>query len=108
LTYSLDATSTAAMPPIPIIDLDTPDADAPTAARLVDAATDHGFIYIRNSGRQFTAIDVDGAFNISKTLFDSPLEEKKKCAIGQDNRGWVGERAEILDPKTQKVGDSKE
>lgn len=36
------------------------------------------------------------------------MEEKQKCNIQQNNRGWSGMHSEILDPKTQKVGDYKE
>jgi isopenicillin N synthase-like dioxygenase len=94
---------------IPVIDLaDDATAEAAQAARLVDAAADHGFIYIRNAGAGVTDMDVAGAFEIAKTLFGSPAEDKQKCAIQNNNRGWVGERAESLDPKTQKFGDSKE
>ena len=44
----------------------------------------------------------------SKKIFDLPVEEKKQCSIQQNNRGWSGMHSEILDPKTQKVGDYKE
>jgi hypothetical protein len=45
----------------------------------------------------------------SRTLFTAtPLEEKQKCAIQTNNRGWSGMHTETLDPKTQRVGDFKE
>jgi isopenicillin N synthase-like dioxygenase len=48
---------------IPIIDISTPDVDRKEIARqLVDAAEEHGFIYIRNLGRDISASEVDGAF----------------------------------------------
>jgi isopenicillin N synthase-like dioxygenase len=50
---------------IPVIDLaDDATAEAAQAARLVDAAADHGFIYIRNAGAGVTDMDVAGAFEI--------------------------------------------
>jgi hypothetical protein len=44
----------------------------------------------------------------STKIFDSPLEEKKRCTIQTNNRGWSGMHAETLDPKNQKIGDLKE
>lgn len=54
---------------IPVIDISAPDVDQKDVARqLVDAAEEHGFIYIRNLGRDISAADIDGAFElVSKT-----------------------------------------
>ncbi|KAH6892308.1 hypothetical protein B0T10DRAFT_483565 [Thelonectria olida] len=94
---------------IPIIDISTPDVDQKEIARqLVDAAEEHGFIYIRNLGRDISASEVDGAFALSKKTFESPLEEKQRCTIQTNNRGWSGMHSETLDPKNQKIGDYKE
>ncbi|KAI1036652.1 hypothetical protein LB503_002819 [Fusarium chuoi] len=50
---------------IPIIDISAPDADQKEVAKhLVDAAEEHGFIYIRNLGRGIQAKDIDGAFDL--------------------------------------------
>jgi hypothetical protein len=50
---------------IPLIDISAPDADQKEIAQqLVDAAEEHGFIYIRNLGREIPAKDVDGAFDL--------------------------------------------
>lgn len=50
---------------IPIIDVSNPDVDQKEIARqLVDAAEEHGFIYIRNLGRDISASEVDGAFSL--------------------------------------------
>lgn len=50
---------------IPIIDISAPDVDQKDVARqLVDAAEEHGFIYIRNLGRDISAVDIDGAFGL--------------------------------------------
>ncbi|KHO01486.1 Oxoglutarate/iron-dependent oxygenase [Metarhizium album ARSEF 1941] len=98
------------MPPasavIPIVDLSGPQADV--AKQLVDAAADHGFIYIRNLGHDIPVASIDEAFALSEKLFSAPSDEKQACSIQTNNRGWVGMHAETLDPQNQKVGDFKE
>jgi len=37
-----------------------------------------------------------------------PFEEKETCKIQTNNRGWLGQQVETLDPKNQRVGDYKE
>ncbi|KAK0383585.1 hypothetical protein NLU13_9496 [Sarocladium strictum] len=91
---------------IPIIDLAGDEEDV--ARQLVNAAEEHGFIYIRNMGNDIASEDIRGAFELSKKIFDLPVEEKRQCTIQQNNRGWSGMHSEVLDPKTQKVGDYKE
>ncbi|WQF79679.1 Putative oxoglutarate/iron-dependent dioxygenase, non-hem dioxygenase domain-containing protein [Colletotrichum destructivum] len=94
---------------IPIIDIASPDVDRANVARqLVDAAAEHGFIYIRSTGKYVALGDIDTAFSLSKKLFKSPVEEKAACTIQKNNRGWSGMHSETLDPKNQKVGDYKE
>ncbi|EWZ98224.1 hypothetical protein FOWG_02420 [Fusarium oxysporum f. sp. lycopersici MN25] len=94
---------------IPIIDISAPDADQKEVAKqLVDAAEEHGFIYIRNLGHDIQAKDIDGAFDLVRKSFECPLEEKQRCTIQTNNRGWSGMHSETLDPKHQKVGDFKE
>ncbi|KAJ6438428.1 oxidoreductase, 2OG-Fe(II) oxygenase family [Purpureocillium lavendulum] len=99
---------------IPVIDLDGAD-EADVARQLVAAAEEHGFIYIKNRGNDIPAVAVDEAFALvrnsfapSRRIFDTPLEEKQRCAIQTNNRGWTGMHAETLDPKNQRVGDFKE
>ncbi|KAJ4147940.1 hypothetical protein LMH87_002433 [Akanthomyces muscarius] len=92
---------------IPIIDINSAD-EATTGKQLVDAAEEHGFIYIRNLGQDISAEQIDEAFALSKKLFGAPVEEKVACAIQTNNRGWGGLHSETLDPRTQKVGDFKE
>ncbi|ATY60736.1 2OG-Fe(II) oxygenase [Cordyceps militaris] len=92
---------------IPVIDINAAD-EATIGQQLVDAAEEHGFIYIRNLGQDISAAQVDEAFALSRKLFDAPLEEKAACAIQTNNRGWGGLHSETLDPRTQKVGDFKE
>ncbi|KAJ3564469.1 hypothetical protein NPX13_g7835 [Xylaria arbuscula] len=99
--------STAA---IPIIDISGrgDEDDARVAKELVDAAAEHGFVYVRNTGQHLSFAQVEHAFDISKTLFRSPLEDKQRCKIEKNNQGWSGMHTETLDPKTQRVGDFKE
>lgn len=43
----------------------------------------------------------------SKQFFSSPSEQKEKCVISTDNKGWMM-RSETLDPKNQRRPDFKE
>jgi isopenicillin N synthase-like dioxygenase len=45
---------------IPLIDLSGPESDV--AKQLVDAAAEHGFIYIKNQGLDIPVAGVDEAF----------------------------------------------
>ncbi|TGJ83446.1 hypothetical protein E0Z10_g5325 [Xylaria hypoxylon] len=93
---------------IPIIDISGGQGDHVRIAKeLVDAAAEHGFVYIRNTGQDISLAQIEQAFNISRTLFQSPLEDKQRCKI-ENNQGWSGMHTETLDPKTQRVGDFKE
>ncbi|KAF9776864.1 hypothetical protein IL306_004893 [Fusarium sp. DS 682] len=50
---------------IPIIDISAPDVDQKEVAKhLINAAEEHGFIYIRNLGYDIQAKDIDGAFDL--------------------------------------------
>lgn len=50
---------------IPIIDLSESQADpASIATRLVDAAAEHGFVYIKNTGLDISVAQVEQAFSI--------------------------------------------
>ncbi|PHH82798.1 hypothetical protein CDD82_4777 [Ophiocordyceps australis] len=91
---------------LPLIDLAGPEQDV--ARRLVDAAEQHGFIYIKNLGRDIPTRSIDEAFSITKSLFQTPLDEKQRFAITKENRGWTGIHVETLDPAHQKKGDFKE
>lgn len=70
----------AATADIPIIDI-SGDQDV-VAQQLVGAAQEHGFIYIKNLGRDISSSSIDGAFalvrpssyqNFGKGLFLLPL-----------------------------------
>ncbi|CAG9954215.1 unnamed protein product [Clonostachys rosea f. rosea IK726] len=91
---------------LPIIDISGDEAEV--ARQLVDAAEEHGFIYIKNTGKDIPAAAISEIFGLSTKIFDSPLEEKQKCTIQTNNRGWSGMHSETLDPKNQRVGDFKE
>ncbi|KAI2621676.1 2OG-Fe(II) oxygenase superfamily protein [Hypoxylon sp. NC1633] len=106
---SIQALIMAGTAAIPIIDLSTEDADqAQLAKELVDAAVEYGFVYVKNAGQDISIQQIDNAFNVSRTLFASSLEEKQRCKIEKNNHGWSGMHTETLDPKTQQVGDFKE
>ncbi|KAH8652405.1 hypothetical protein BX600DRAFT_472504 [Xylariales sp. PMI_506] len=95
--------------PIPVIDISAEGADEVEVAKaLVEAAVEHGFVYIKNTGHDIPAEQIQNAFEISRALFSSPLGEKQSCKIQTNNRGWAGMQTETLDPKTQRVGDFKE
>ncbi|KAF5133245.1 UPF0676 protein [Metarhizium anisopliae] len=85
---------------IPIIDLSGPQAEV--SKQLVDAAADHGFIYIQNLGHDIPAASIDDAFALSEKLFSAPLDAKQACSIQTNNRGWTSMHAETLDPQNQK------
>ncbi|KAI1765967.1 2OG-Fe(II) oxygenase superfamily protein [Hypoxylon sp. FL1150] len=94
---------------IPIIDISADGSDQTQVAKeLVDAAVEYGFVYVRNAGRDISAEQIENAFDLSRTLFTSPLEDKQRCNIEKNNQGWSGMHTETLDPKTQRVGDFKE
>lgn len=88
---------------IPVIDISGDGDQEQVAKDLVEAAIEHGFIYIKNTGKDIPVEAIDNAFNISKILFNAPLEEKQACKIQENNRGWSGMHIETLDPKNQRV-----
>ncbi|RAL00878.1 putative oxidoreductase, 2OG-Fe(II) oxygenase family [Aspergillus ibericus CBS 121593] len=96
-------------PPIelPVLDISNP-LDPEAGKALLDAATKYGFLYVDSRGTDFTATEVDRAFELSKTFFASPVEEKAACRIEPNNRGWSGMHTETLDPEHQRTGDFKE
>ncbi|KAK4137516.1 Clavaminate synthase-like protein [Trichocladium antarcticum] len=93
---------------IPVIDISGDGDQSQVARDLVDAAIEHGFVYIKNTGKDISVASIDWAFEMSKRLFDAPLSEKQACTIQQNNRGWSGMNCETLDPATQRIGDFKE
>ena len=47
---------------IPVIDISSPD-QAKVAKVLVEAAVEHGFIYIKNTGSEIPVEQIDGIFD---------------------------------------------
>ncbi|PWW79580.1 Clavaminate synthase-like protein [Tuber magnatum] len=78
------------------------------AESLLEAAETLGFVYITLEGSNIPPERVERMFEISKKFFASPKEEKAKCHISPDNRGWSSMHTEILDPEHQRRGDFKE
>ncbi|KAG7288928.1 hypothetical protein NEMBOFW57_005288 [Staphylotrichum longicolle] len=93
---------------IPVIDVSGDGDQTQVAKELVEAAIEHGFVYIKNTGKDIPAEAVDGAFEMAKRLFNAPISEKQACTIQQNNRGWSAMNYETLDPANQRVGDFKE
>jgi len=93
---------------IPIIDVSGSLPEAETARQLVHAAASYGFVYVRSLGKDIPVEVIDNLFDLSKSFFKSRIEEKLPYKIGTNNRGWVGMHAELLDPKSQRIGDFKE
>ncbi|KAL2157581.1 hypothetical protein VTH06DRAFT_5959 [Thermothelomyces fergusii] len=92
---------------IPVIDL-SGDDQTRVARDLVEAAIEHGFVYIKNTGKDIPVEAIDGAFAVSRKLFDAPVSEKQACSIQKNNCGWTAMNYETLDPANQRVGDFKE
>jgi isopenicillin N synthase-like dioxygenase len=108
---------------IPIIDLSAPD-QRQVARDLVEAAVEHGFIYIKNHGKDIPIETINQSFQLvlplpdslhhplfanpanpqSKDLFASPTAEKEECKVQTKTfKGWLGMHVETLDPKHQRV-----
>ncbi|CEJ80871.1 hypothetical protein VHEMI01030 [[Torrubiella] hemipterigena] len=100
-------TMTAVSADIPLIDINASD-QATVARQLVEGAEKHGFIYIRNLGKDIPVGQINRTFEISAKLFGASIEEKTTCTIQANNRGWSGMHSETLDPSNQKRGDFKE
>jgi isopenicillin N synthase-like dioxygenase len=49
---------------IPVVDISGPDSEESIADQLVHAATLHGFVYIKNLGRDIPIEDIDHAFDL--------------------------------------------
>ncbi|RYN42784.1 hypothetical protein AA0113_g6586 [Alternaria arborescens] len=97
--------------PIPVIDISRPSETV--AQQVLDAASTHGFLYIKNDGVTIPPQDIDDMFKVSQGFFAAPKEHKSEFAIhsekaGGINRGWVQMQGESLDPQGQKQGDPKE
>ncbi|KAI9371797.1 hypothetical protein BJX61DRAFT_10583 [Aspergillus egyptiacus] len=92
---------------LPILDISNPE-DPAAGKAMLDAAAKYGFLYVDSKGTDFTSEDIRKAFERSKEFFASPIEEKERCRIQSNNRGWSGMHSETLDPEHQRTGDFKE
>ncbi|PSN65989.1 Clavaminate synthase-like protein [Corynespora cassiicola Philippines] len=96
---------------IPVIDIS--DSSPETSQKVLDAASTHGFLFIKNDGVTIPPKNITEMFDLSAKFFKSPREQKEEYAIhsekaGGINRGWVSMQGESLDPEGQKQGDPKE
>ena len=95
---------------IPVIDISPANPQAPQ--EFLEAATNHGFVYIQNNAAGIPPKDISHMFDLSNKFFLSPLEVKQEAAISSNkagkNHGWLSQGVEKLDPKTQKRPDFKE
>ncbi|KAF3037247.1 hypothetical protein E8E12_006697 [Didymella heteroderae] len=96
---------------IPVIDISNPSNDV--ARQVLEAASTHGFLFIKNDGVTITPQDIDDMFKLSRDFFSRNDEHKAEYAIHSDkaggiNRGWVKMAGESLDPEGQQQGDPKE
>ncbi|KAF1948693.1 Clavaminate synthase-like protein [Byssothecium circinans] len=96
---------------IPVIDISSPSPEV--SKQVLDAASSHGFLFIKNDGITIPAKDISDMFELSRNFFHQTPQHKKEYAIHSDkaggiNRGWVSMQGESLDPEGQKLGDPKE
>ncbi|CAO2655227.1 Nn.00g102910.m01.CDS01 [Neocucurbitaria sp. VM-36] len=96
---------------IPVIDISNPSEAV--ALQVLEAASTHGFLYIKNDGVTIPPGDIDAMFKLSQDFFRTPTEYKAQYAIhsekaGGVNRGWVSMQGESLDPGGRKHGDPKQ
>lgn len=78
-----------------------------TADLLLKAASTQGFLVIE--GHDFTELEVGELFALSQDFFKTPVEDKMKFPINDDNCGYTKMGSEKLDDKsTSGGGDPKE
>ena len=53
---------------IPVVDISGPELEESIADQLVNAATVHGFVYIRDLGRNIPIKDIDHAFDLVRLI----------------------------------------
>lgn len=92
---------------IPVIDVSGSEPEWQVGKALVDAAEKHGFVFIRNLGKDIKIEDIDRQFEISKLFFATPPSEKSTVNYTPDNRGYSGLNFESLS-SSQQTGDFKE
>eukprot|EP00455_Lapot_gusevi_P000139 TRINITY_DN10059_c0_g1_i3.p1 TRINITY_DN10059_c0_g1~~TRINITY_DN10059_c0_g1_i3.p1 ORF type:complete len:365 (-),score=45.14 TRINITY_DN10059_c0_g1_i3:41-1135(-) len=90
---------------VPIVKLHSGDEVA-TAKQIRKALSDSGFLYVSNHG--IPATQIQHVFSASRQFFELPLEEKMKCQVDQNGRGYTVPYCETLAPELQTMGDTKE
>ena len=95
----------AAVPEIPIIRLDDPDASV-AAQKLRTTCQKIGFFYL--DGHGIEAELFADVFAQSKLLFDLSKDSKNAMADPELSRGYTAMGEETLDPTKQRTGDTKE
>jgi len=89
---------------IPLIDLQHCNTTESLACAVHKAAASLGFLYLKNTGLEQLA---EQMFEISSDFFHhQSAEDRLKCAITTQNRGYVKIGQESLDPS--KPNDAKE
>ena len=89
---------------LPIIDL--ADSSKSNCATLLEAASQHGFLLLKNHLLEET--EIDKLFEISKQFFDQPTEIKNELPITTNNAGYVAPFVEDLQEDGTGEGDDKE
>lgn len=93
-----DAASTVDFSEIPVIDitgLTSATARPAVVETLVETAREIGFFYISGHG-----VDPElrrAAFAAAERFFELPQPEKQLCAVDQNQRGWMGVGASVLE-----------
>ncbi|KAM5448404.1 hypothetical protein MaudCBS49596_005494 [Microsporum audouinii] len=91
---------------LPVIDIS--NTTAAVGKEVIDAAIRYGFLYIDTASSCFSKEEIDSTFKMAEEFFASPIEQKKKVEIKEDNMGWTAMHKETLDPEHQERGDFKE
>lgn len=91
---------------IPIIDVSKAVDEADVARRVVDAAAEHGFIYIKNTGDFIGLSDIDGAFDLvgAVALDDETLTDGQKSSLASFSRLLSKKRPPALSRPTTVAG----
>lgn len=90
---------------LPVIDIT--DLSLENSKKLVDAASKHGFLLLKNHPLDKENI-VDKLFDLSKEFFELPLEIKAKNPINVENDGYIAPMVEDLQQDGSGKGDPKE
>jgi hypothetical protein len=86
---------------IPVVDISGPDSEESIADQLVNAATVHGFVYIKNLGKDILIEDIDRAFDLVGLIHVYDLHDIANYAVSprtslhpllKRNRKWPLQR----------------